>query len=259
MRESSRRQKIEISVIYMLSALLIVAAGNLGMRVKEANAFEKYPNLYCEKADEIAASAQKTAYLTFDDGPSKNTVKILDILKDEGVKATFFVCAQGAAGIDEPALMRRILDEGHEIGLHSMTHDYKKIYASPDAYLKDVNELNDYILESTGYRPNIIRFPGGSGTVNASRELIAELKTEMTRRGYCWYDWDVESGDQTGEVRSAGDICQNIVEGARGKEKAIILMHDSAGPVTTPDAVRLAIPKLREQGFVFETLKRTAE
>ncbi len=254
MKESSRRQKIETSAIYLLSALLIVAVGSLGMRAAEADAAEKYPNLYRETAQVITDHTQKTAYLTFDDGPSPNTEKILDILKEEGVSATFFVCAQGAVGIDEPALMRRILDEGHEIGLHSMTHNYKKVYASLDGYLNDINELNEYILESTGYRPSILRFPGGSGSVNASRGVMEEIKAEVARRGYRWYDWDVESGDQTADIQSAEYICERIIEGARGRESAIILMHDSAGPVTTPEAVRLAIPRLREQGFVFGTL-----
>jgi peptidoglycan/xylan/chitin deacetylase (PgdA/CDA1 family) len=253
----SRIQKAETAAIFVVAALLLATLADL--TVKSVNAGEQYPELYAMHTPQVMASAKKTVYFTFDDGPSLNTERILDVLKEEGIKATFFVCAQGADGVDEPAMMRRILDEGHELGLHSMTHDYNKVYSSLEGYLKDLNELNDYVLESTGFRPSIIRFPGGSSTVKASKALMNDIKAEMARRGYRHYDWTVESGDQTAKVHTPEYICDKVVKGAGESERVIVLMHDSPGPKTTPDALKLAIPLLREKGYAFDKLTAEVE
>ena len=254
----SRLQKVETIAIFVVSLLLLATLADLTVKSVAANAWEKYPELYAIHTPQVmAAAGQKTVYFTFDDGPSRNTERILDVLKEEDIKATFFVCAQGAAGVDEPAIMKRILDEGHELGLHSMTHDYNTVYSSLEGYLKDLNALNEYIIESTGYHPSIVRFPGGSGTVKASKALMSDIKAEMARRGYRYYDWDIESGDQTAEVHAPEHLRDKVVNGMDDDERVIVLMHDSVGPTTTPDALRLAIPLLRERGYAFDKL--TAE
>ena len=92
-----------------------------------------YPELYAEPADIESIAPEKTLYLTFDDGPSARTAEVLDILKENDVKATFFVTGQTSE--EAQALMRRIVDEGHTIAVHTYSHQYKKIYASVQAYL----------------------------------------------------------------------------------------------------------------------------
>lgn len=253
-----RIYRIQISAIYAVAALLVLSLAGLGMRAVNANQTSGpenlYPQLTCDNMQEVVIPEQKTVYFTFDDGPSHNTEKILDILKEENIKATFFVCAQQCDDSDATALLRRILEEGHEIGLHSYTHDYGKIYKSLDGYLKDLNDINEYVIEATGYHANILRFPGGSGTVNAKSSLKKEIIGEITRRGYRYYDWDVESGDQTTEVNSAEFLANKIVKGTKDRQRVIVLLHDSPSPKTSPEAVKLAIPILREQGYAFDKL-----
>lgn len=258
-----RIYRIELSLIYALAALLVLSLTGLGMHAVAVDQAVKaqtlYPLLMCENVPEVITREQKTIYLTFDDGPSHNTERVLDMLAEENIKATFFVCAQECDDADAPALLRRILAEGHEIGLHSYTHDYNKVYSSLEGYLEDLNAINDYVIEATGYHANIVRFPGGSGTSNASRALIKKISGEMTRRGYRIYDWDVESGDQTSHVNSAEYIADKIVNGTKDRTRIIVLLHDSSGPKTSPDAVKLAIPRLREQGYDFDKLTASVD
>lgn len=101
----------------------------------------------------------RTAYLTFDDGTSENTARILDVLNQYGAKATFFV-----SGRSDPTFLLRMRDEGHAIGNHTMSHDYKKIYRSPEAFWEDFGAEGDYLESILGYRPGLMRFPGGSNT-----------------------------------------------------------------------------------------------
>lgn len=249
--------KLELSAIYVVSALLVLSLLGLGTRVAYANSITRvesmYPNLYCNVQTNALFHEEKTAYFTFDDGPSHNTEKILDILREQDAKATFFVCAQESDDADSPALLRRILDEGHEIGLHSYTHDYKKIYSSLDRYLEDLSAINDYVIEATGYRASIVRFPGGSGTMNASRSLIKKISGEIERRGYVYYDWDIDSGDALSKS-SPETLAEKVANKTNNRDRVIILMHDTPAQKTTPDAVRLAIPELRKQGYTFDKL-----
>jgi peptidoglycan/xylan/chitin deacetylase (PgdA/CDA1 family) len=86
-----------------------------------------------------------------------------------------------------------------------------------------------------------------------------DIKAEMARRGYRYYDWNVESGDQTAKVQTPEYICDKVVRGAGEGERVIVLMHDSPGPKTTPDALQLAIPLLREKGYAFDKLTAEVE
>ncbi len=258
MTKKYRPYKIELTAIYMVSLALVLSLCGLTKAAVEAgstiNVESLYPNLQHDCPPDIATTSEKTAYFTFDDGPSHNTEKILDILAEENIKATFFVCAQGSDNVDAPAIMRRIIAEGHEIGLHSYSHDYNKIYRSLDGYLKDLNAINDYVYNATSYKSGIVRFPGGSGTKNASPALIKQISDEVLRRGYRFYDWDVDSGDAISKGNSPESMAQKIAKGTKGRHRIIVLMHDTPTMKSSPKALRLAIPKLREQGYVFDKL-----
>ena len=139
-------------------------------------------------------------YLTFDDGPSARTDEILEILDKYGVKATFFVVGANEEGDLER--MQKIVAAGHTLAIHSYSHDYKKIYASVEAYLEDFNQMFCQIYEATGVKPQIFRFPGGSVNsynVGIHQQLIAE----MTRRGFVYFDWNVANGDAVFSKNSA--------------------------------------------------------
>ena len=139
-----------------------------------------FPSFYVEPTEKIAHKAgDKVAYLTFDDGPSELTPQVLKILADNDVKATFFVV--GRSDAQSKKWMKEIVDQGHTIGMHTYTHNYKKIYASPTAFFTDLSELNDLITEATGVKPQIVRFAGGKITQETLRYNESDGTTSSMR------------------------------------------------------------------------------
>jgi len=211
--------------------------------------FSSYTNDILETIREEQPVEEKTAYLTFDDGPSPRTDEILDILKKNDVKATFFVVVNKDEYIP---YMVRAAREGHTIGVHSASHKYKEIYKSVDAYLQDFTLCYDYIQNNTGYSPTIFRFPGGSVN-NYNKNIRRDIVREMTRRGFIYFDWNVESNDSSSGM-SADAIYKNVIEGCKGKQRAVIVMHDSFTKNTTVRALDRIITALKEDGWKFATL-----
>lgn len=184
---------------------------------------------------------KKHVYLTFDDGPSENTEEILDILKEYGVKATFFVVGR----TDEYSLRmyQRIVDEGHTLAMHSYTHVYGQIYSSLDSFKNDVLSLQTLLYETTGVKPTIYRFPGGSSnTVSAVniQECIAFLEEE----GITYFDWNVSSGDATGNGYPANVLCQNVLDGIAKQDNAVVLMHDGSSKKATVNSLPAILDSL---------------
>lgn len=167
----------------------------------------------------------KTMYLTFDDGPSeKNTARILDILKERGIKATFFLVGENVRKY--PEMARRIVEEGHTIGIHSDTHDYQKIYQSVESFVADFEAAHQSVYEVTGVDTKIFRFPGGS--VNAYNKRVGKaIIDEMTKRGYTYYDWNASLEDASGDGNTAPEILvANGVETTLGRKNVVMLAHD---------------------------------
>lgn len=175
----------------------------------------------------------RKVYLTFDDGPSKNTGEILDILDRYGVKATFFVVAEGKDKYKD--MLKRIVNEGHTLGMHSYTHIYKEIYSSKEAFIKDINSLQDYIHNVTGTYTDYYRFPGGSST-GLGKAPVSQLKEYLEEIGVKWYDWNISSGDATGRL-TADQIYNNSVSKLENYSEAVILFHDAAEKSTTVEAL----------------------
>lgn len=213
-----------------------------------------FPELYAweDEAVEATASPQKTVYLTFDDGPSRNTGKILDILKQYEIKATFFVIGKDLSeeGIEN---MKRAAAEGHAIGLHTYSHDYKKIYSSVADFLSDYDLLRQELEEQLGFSPTIFRFPGGS-YCSYGTDIRTELITEMTRRGYTYYDWNVSAEDSVGKV-TAYSIRNNIFPKVYEVTSPVILMHDAPLNNLTAELLPEIIETLLAEGYCFETLE----
>lgn len=135
-------------------------------------------------------SDEKVVYLTLDDGPSKNTQAVLDILDKYNAKATFFVTG---AMPEYKDMIKKAYDKGHTIGMHTYSHDYAKVYASVDAYFQDLDQIGQLVKEEIGYVPCFIRFPGGSSnTISASytKGIMTTLTQEVQARGYQYYDWN---------------------------------------------------------------------
>ena len=165
----------------------------------------------------------KTMYLTFDDGPSEeNTSAVLDILKEHDIKATFFVVGENVR--KHPEVARRIVEEGHTIGIHCNHHDYKEIYESVDSYLEDFQAAYDAVYEVTGVEVQFFRFPGGS--INAYNEDVYEdIIEEMTERGFVYFDWNGSLEDAT-RNNEPEVLLRNARESTLGRKKVVMLAHD---------------------------------
>ena len=213
---------------------------------------KEYPGLYSKAVDEPnTLSDEKVCYLTFDDGPStSNTPGILDTLKKENVKATFFVVT---SEIDEETapILQRIVDEGHTLCIHANEHKYGDLYASTEAYLEDFANAYDKIYELTGYRVQGFRFPGGSnGQVNSSG-CYDDIVTEMTRRGFEYYDWNAYAHDAEGGNYSPEEMADMAVHEVdiSSRNDVILLMHDTYGKDKTVSALEQIISQLKEEGI----------
>lgn len=197
-----------------------------------------------------------TIYLTFDDGPKRGTTDvILDILKEEGVEATFFVTNSGP---DD--LIKRAYNEGHTIGLHTASHNYSIVYASVDSYFNDLNIVSQRVKNLTGYESKIIRFPGGSSnTVSRkySSGIMSVLTSEVLNRGYHYYDWNISSGDAAGGNPSPDEIANNVISSLSKNKVNMVLMHD-VKPYTR-DALRSIIKYGKENGYTFEKITMSTE
>ena len=167
-----------------------------------------------------------TIYLTFDDGPSKYTTELLDVLAKYDVKATFFVTS---AGDDET--IAREFNEGHAVGLHSASHNYGYIYQSLENYFADLDAIQARVQNATGQATNLLRFPGGSSnTVSRKHDggtrIMSRLADEVTARGYSYFDWNVSSGDADGAT-TAAEVYNNVVNGLKRSGDSVVLQHDT--------------------------------
>lgn len=188
-------------------------------------------------------------YLTFDDGPSSNTSKILDILKSENIKATFFVVNYSSS---YDSLIQRIVNEGHTIALHSYTHDYKVIYASEEAYFNDLVSLKNKVKNTTGVDSNIIRFPGGSSNTVSSfnKGIMTRLVKEVKEKGYHYFDWNVDSRD-AGVAKNSTEVYNNVMRGLVTNRSNVVLMHDLGYNVKTVEALKSIIEDSKNKGYSF--------
>lgn len=188
-----------------------------------------------------ADSGIHKVYLTFDDGPSANTDQILDILDEYGVKATFFVV--GKEGYNDQ--YRRIVEEGHTLGMHSYSHVYRDIYESVEAYGQDLWKLHTYLYELTGVDSRIVRLPGGSSNT-VSKDKIQDIIAYLGQQGMTYYDWNVSSGDASGGYVSAQQIADNVLNHVGEHHTSIVLMHDASGKNTTVEALPIILEKILE-------------
>lgn len=195
--------------------------------------------------------SKKIAYLTFDDGPSKLTEEYLDILKEEGVPATFFVIGEQIDG-ELVGTLERAIKEGHEIGLHSYCHRAEEIYQSGEAYLKDLQKTRLCVEEKLQVKPMLFRFPWGSSNSYVNwfkKDVIEQMKSE----GMEYADWNVSGEDSVG-CPSVDSILSNVRKDYLKHDEPVILLHDSATCRATLESLPAVIHMLKEQGYGFATL-----
>lgn len=187
----------------------------------------------------------KRAYLTFDDGPSRSTGEILDILDTYGVKATFFVIGRDSSYYDT---YREIEGRGHTLALHSYSHDYERVYASADDFAEDVEELRKLLYDVTGVDCVYYRFPGGSSNT-VSRTDMSELIDYINSHGMTYFDWNALNGDAVSGSYTPQELVESIMKDAVMYDDVIILMHDLDARHTTVESLPLLIETLTEEGY----------
>ena len=189
-------------------------------------------------------------YLTFDDGPKEGTTNvILDILKEENVKATFFVTNSGP-----DSLIKREYNEGHTVGLHTATHNYSTVYSSVNNYYNDLLQVQNRVKRITGYESKIIRFPGGSSNTISkkySKGIMTTLTKDVVNKGYHYFDWNVDS-DDAGSARSSKTVYNNVVKNLSKNRANVILMHDIKPQ--TRDALKSIIQFGKNNGYSFDKI-----
>lgn len=192
-----------------------------------------------------------TIYLTFDDGPSADTTSyILDVLKEENVKATFFITCNGP-----DYLIKRMYDEGHTVALHTASHNYSYVYSSTENYFADLKRVSDRVKRITGQESKIIRFPGGSSnTISRTyhRGIMTELTNEVVEKGYHYYDWNVDSND-AGGASSSTEVYYNVINNLSPYRANMVLMHDIK--YTTKDAIKSIIEYGKNNGYTFKKIE----
>ncbi|MCI8408002.1 MAG: polysaccharide deacetylase [Lachnospiraceae bacterium] len=185
----------------------------------------------------------KKVYLTFDDGPSKNTEKILSILDKYKVKATFFVI--GKTDKFSKKMYKQIYEKGHTLAMHSYTHQYDKIYKTINAYKKDLTQLSDLLFDVTGERPKYLRFPGGSSN-SVSKISMKKVIRYVDAKGLTYFDWNVINGDATGQKLTKKQMVNNVISGVKTYNNAMVLMHDSAVKEMTVETLPTILKKLKK-------------
>ncbi len=203
-----------------------------------------------EEKKDTDETNKKIAYLTFDDGPSRNvTPQILDILREHNVKATFFVIGSSAERNSD--LIKRIYAEGHAIGNHSYSHNYEYLYSNVKNFLIDM-EKNEKVLKKilgSDFEIKLVRLPGGS-----FGEKRALYKNAIEKEGYTSVDWNALTGDAEGQNIPKDRLVQKLKMTSKGKNEIVVLMHDLGTKQTTVNALPEIIEYLQNEGYEFRTL-----
>ena len=195
--------------------------------------------------DQLERHPEKKVYLTFDDGPSIYTDDILDILAEYKVKATFFVV--GMTDSHSKKLYQRIVDEGHTLGMHSYSHRYSQIYNSVEDFEKDFTKLWKLLYDTTGYKPSIFRFPGGSDNM-VNKNGMEDFIRYLNDSDIVYFDWNVLNGDATGVKYTKEQLIENVLDGVATKNKSIVLLHDAQTKQTTVESLPGLLDKLISEG-----------
>ena len=276
----TKRNKIKIVVIFLIILVLIALFSMLGIYLAkryQSNYMKKHKeniniskneqinkkeekknnnsdkaNIDTKKLNNIFNKDTKIAYLTFDDGPTQAvTPLILDVLKKEQVKATFFVLGTNVR--KNPDLVKRAYLEGHYIANHGYSHNYSKIYKSSNAVLEEYSKTEKIIRDAIGnkeYSSNLFRFPGGF-TGGKYEKIKKEAGRLLNNKNISYIDWNVLTGDSEG-ANTKEKILENVKKHTKDKGNIVVLMHDSSSKILTYETLKDVIKYLRQQGYTFE-------
>lgn len=276
--KSFKKEKLnDILVFFMLAFVVIVTSSVCGVAVSSASKRKHKQNLKSSEVIEnvedkkeemkvpkfseeakvrleniyLPVGEDKVAYLTFDDGPSSSiTPQILDILRNENIKATFFVL--GSRVELYPEILKQEYEEGHYIANHGYSHVYTNIYSSPNAVLDEYNNTEARIKAVIGeeYSSHLFRFPGGSEGGKYSK-VKNSAKTLLNQNNILYINWNCLTNDSVGKP-TYQSLVSELKKTSNGKQNIVILMHDTGAKQLTVDSLTEIIHYLKEQGYVFK-------
>jgi peptidoglycan/xylan/chitin deacetylase (PgdA/CDA1 family) len=253
---------IALFVSLICNAILLISMFNINHRLKKVEESKLNRTYTAKKSDvgKLTLSDSGTGeanlanpndtlkvYLTFDDGPSSNTSKILDVLDDYGVKATFFV--NGRKGKKAAARYKRIVKEGHTIGMHSYSHKYEDVYASLSSFEKDYQKIHDTIKKTTGVDCKLYRFPGGSSNKVSGQDMSYFIDF-LNKKNIKYFDWNISSGDATSNAYTSDELIENVMNDVVKYKTSVVLMHDAGDKDQTVEALPRLIELLQSKGAI---------
>lgn len=255
-RATISQKRVQLWVVILLlvslffSTISVNATENDGYSAQAQEGQDLYQKLKTGKRQQSEKTyetpEQPTVYLTFDDGPSKLTSQVLDILDKENVKATFFALGEQAQA--HPALVKRIVQDGHTLGNHSYNHVYKELYSDFQTFWDQIQRSEDLFASLADTRPQLVRAPGGTYT-----NFDAYYYYLLDQAGYSVVDWNVDSGDSKRLRVPANEIWQTI-KGSPLEHEINILFHDGSGHESTVEVLPQVISYYKKLGYAFAPL-----
>lgn len=241
------KNKVKYFLIFFLSLLLVIIS--IEERINFVFAAERMiTNLDYEPSENVDEDNKKEIYLTFDDGPSfKVTDKVLDILKENEVKATFFLIGTEIKGREE--VVKRIYNEGHSIGLHTYTHKFNRIYCNEDKFIQEMLACQMEINNTVGISPHVIRFPGGS-CKHLSKNYLNKLHDNNLRI----YDWNLDNADGLDPKLPPYTLYQRAIKGSENMQNIILLLHCTDMNKNTCKALPKIVKYYKDHGYEFKTI-----
>ncbi|SHI86675.1 Peptidoglycan/xylan/chitin deacetylase, PgdA/CDA1 family [Clostridium cavendishii DSM 21758] len=208
------------------------------------------------------SDGKKIVFLTFDDGPSnQNTGDVLEILKSKDVKATFFVLGRNIKTKNGAELLKREFNEGHAIGNHSYSHNFKKLYPANRVdipyFMKEIEDTNAIMKDVLGneFDTKVVRMPGGHmSRAYYNDPNLSNLNATFAKENISSIDWNSLNGDAEGKKYSNQDMLNYVQKTSNGKEKVVILMHDSEGKIKTKEILPQVIDYFKNKGYEFKTI-----
>lgn len=207
---------------------------------------------FIERIANLTKEEEKIAYLTFDDGPTTSvTPKVLDILKEQNVKATFFVLGKSVE--EHPEIVKRAYEEGHYIANHGYSHNNSKLYKSLDSFKNEIEKTDLAIGKAIGkddYCSHVFRFPNGFMSPNnkSKKKESAKLLSQMN---YTYIDWNCLNNDSIKKY-SPAQLLNNLKKSSKNKKTLVVLMHDTKDVSNSSLALKDSISYLRSQGYTFK-------
>ncbi|WP_139903573.1 polysaccharide deacetylase family protein [Clostridium thermarum] len=225
----------------IVSVFLTVQLFNIGVFAKEDDVTQK---------PDSANKEEKVVYLTFDDGPIPGiTDKILDVLAEHEVKATFFIVGKEVIGRESE--LRKIYEKGHSIGLHTYSHKFSKIYKNDEAFIEEMDQTGELVEKLLNYKAQAIRFPGGSDKI-----LSYELLDKLHDSGYRIYDWNADLGDGVNGAASVEKLINNAKKIKGDKNNVFLLAHCNSNNKNTLKALPYIIQYYKSAGYTFKPIEK---